>query len=132
MKTLFPGSSCNDIVVSDSQCSSVISGHFDKTVKFWDLRTEDKTFTLPLQGRVTSLSLSWSKYYCWKYWELGLEKPTFYRFKRNKIKNNRKWRNEIKKNMHESFNGIEITFSLFKFILIFCYIFSQRILVHIK
>ncbi|RXG50846.1 Autophagy-related protein 16 [Armadillidium vulgare] len=63
MKTLFPGSSCNDIVVSDSQCSSVISGHFDKTVKFWDLRTEDKTFTLPLQGRVTSLSLSWNGFH---------------------------------------------------------------------
>lgn len=35
MKTVFAGSSCNDIVCTE-QC--VMSGHFDKKVRFWDIR----------------------------------------------------------------------------------------------
>ncbi|XP_049916549.1 autophagy-related protein 16-1 isoform X8 [Epinephelus moara] len=34
-KTVFAGSSCNDIVCTE-QC--VMSGHFDKKVRFWDIR----------------------------------------------------------------------------------------------
>lgn len=37
MKTVFAGSSCNDIVCTE-QC--VMSGHFDKKVRFWDIRWE--------------------------------------------------------------------------------------------
>lgn len=36
MKTVFAGSSCNDIVCTE-QC--VMSGHFDKKVRFWDIRS---------------------------------------------------------------------------------------------
>lgn len=36
IKTVFAGSSCNDIVCTE-QC--VMSGHFDKKVRFWDIRS---------------------------------------------------------------------------------------------
>uniref|UniRef100_A0A8C5AZM2 ATG16 autophagy related 16-like 1 (S. cerevisiae) n=1 Tax=Gadus morhua TaxID=8049 RepID=A0A8C5AZM2_GADMO len=55
MKTVFAGSSCNDIVCTE-QC--VMSGHFDKKVRFWDIRAESIVRELELQGRVTSLDLS--------------------------------------------------------------------------
>ena len=44
MKTVFAGSSCNDIVCTE-QC--VMSGHFDKKVRFWDIRsvTESSSVT---------------------------------------------------------------------------------------
>ena len=34
IKTVFAGSSCNDIVCTE-QC--VMSGHFDKKIRFWDI-----------------------------------------------------------------------------------------------
>ncbi|XP_061916828.1 autophagy-related protein 16-1 isoform X1 [Entelurus aequoreus] len=55
MKTVFTGSSCNDIVCTE-QC--VMSGHFDKKVRFWDIRAESIVQELELQGRVTSLDLN--------------------------------------------------------------------------
>ncbi|XP_032887329.1 autophagy-related protein 16-1 isoform X2 [Amblyraja radiata] len=55
IKTVFAGSSCNDIVCTD-QC--VMSGHFDKKIRFWDIRTESIVRELELQGRVTALDLS--------------------------------------------------------------------------
>ncbi|XP_038548345.1 autophagy-related protein 16-1 isoform X1 [Micropterus salmoides] len=55
MKTVFAGSSCNDIVCTE-QC--VMSGHFDKKVRFWDIRAESIVLELELQGRVTSLDLN--------------------------------------------------------------------------
>ncbi|XP_036409533.1 autophagy-related protein 16-1-like isoform X2 [Megalops cyprinoides] len=55
MKTVFAGSSCNDIVCTE-QC--VMSGHFDKKVRFWDIRSECIVQELELQGRVTSLDLN--------------------------------------------------------------------------
>ncbi|CAL8363300.1 unnamed protein product [Merluccius merluccius] len=55
MKTVFAGSSCNDIVCTE-QC--VMSGHFDKKVRFWDIRAESIVNDLELQGRVTCLDLS--------------------------------------------------------------------------
>ncbi|KAM4565704.1 autophagy-related protein 16-1 isoform 2-T2 [Odontesthes bonariensis] len=55
MKTVFAGSSCNDIVCTE-QC--VMSGHFDKKVRFWDIRAESIVQELELMGRVTSLDLN--------------------------------------------------------------------------
>ncbi|CAL9684569.1 unnamed protein product [Knipowitschia caucasica] len=55
MKTVFAGSSCNDIVCTE-QC--VMSGHFDKKVRFWDIRSESIVRELELQGRVTCLDLN--------------------------------------------------------------------------
>ncbi|XP_068172691.1 autophagy-related protein 16-1 isoform X2 [Antennarius striatus] len=55
MKTVFTGSSCNDIVCTE-QC--VMSGHFDKKVRFWDIRAETIVRELELLGRVTSLDLN--------------------------------------------------------------------------
>ncbi|XP_016887510.1 autophagy-related protein 16-1 isoform X2 [Cynoglossus semilaevis] len=55
MKTVFAGSSCNDIVCTE-QC--VMSGHFDKKVRFWDIRAESIVQDLELQGRVTCLDLN--------------------------------------------------------------------------
>ncbi|XP_053502779.1 autophagy-related protein 16-1 isoform X1 [Ictalurus furcatus] len=54
-KTVFAGSSCNDIVCTE-QC--VMSGHFDKKVRFWDIRAESTVCELELLGRVTSLDLN--------------------------------------------------------------------------
>ncbi|XP_033487013.1 autophagy-related protein 16-1 isoform X1 [Epinephelus lanceolatus] len=54
-KTVFAGSSCNDIVCTE-QC--VMSGHFDKKVRFWDIRAESIVKELELLGRVTSLDLN--------------------------------------------------------------------------
>ncbi|XP_051535257.1 autophagy-related protein 16-1-like isoform X6 [Myxocyprinus asiaticus] len=55
MKTVFAGSSCNDIVCTE-QC--VMSGHFDKKIRFWDIRAESTVCELELLGRVTSLDLN--------------------------------------------------------------------------
>ncbi|XP_053315894.1 autophagy-related protein 16-1 isoform X2 [Spea bombifrons] len=55
IKTVFAGSSCNDIVCTE-QC--VMSGHFDKKIRFWDIRTETIVRELELQGRITALDLN--------------------------------------------------------------------------
>lgn len=60
-KTLFPASICNDIVVSESTVTTVISCHFDKTVRFWDMRTESVRATISMLGKVTSLNISRGK-----------------------------------------------------------------------
>ncbi|KAM9085575.1 autophagy-related protein 16-1 isoform 4-T4 [Megaptera novaeangliae] len=39
IKTVFAGSSCNDIVCTE-QC--VMSGHFDKKIRFWDIRAQSR------------------------------------------------------------------------------------------
>ncbi|GFR67304.1 autophagy-related protein 16-1 [Elysia marginata] len=57
MKTIFAGSSCNDLVTL--QGTTIISGHFDKRVRFWDVRGADSsTNEILLQGRLTSLCLA--------------------------------------------------------------------------
>ncbi|KAG7175219.1 Autophagy-related protein 16-1-like, partial [Homarus americanus] len=58
IRTIFAGSSCNDLVPSDSAATTIISGHFDKKIRFWDTRTEQSANEVPLQGKITSLSLS--------------------------------------------------------------------------
>ncbi|XP_049625266.1 autophagy-related protein 16-1 isoform X2 [Suncus etruscus] len=55
IKTVFAGSSCNDIVCTE-QC--VMSGHFDKKIRFWDIRSESIVREMELQGRVTALDLN--------------------------------------------------------------------------
>ncbi|XP_069069869.1 autophagy-related protein 16-1 isoform X3 [Pleurodeles waltl] len=55
IKTVFAGSSCNDIVCTE-QC--VMSGHFDKKIRFWDIRSESTVRELDLQGRITALDLN--------------------------------------------------------------------------
>ncbi|XP_036999830.1 autophagy-related protein 16-1 isoform X2 [Artibeus jamaicensis] len=55
IKTVFAGSSCNDIVCTE-QC--VMSGHFDKKIRFWDIRSETVVRELELLGRITSLDLN--------------------------------------------------------------------------
>lgn len=52
MKTVFAGSSCNDIVCTE-QC--VMSGHFDKKVRFWDIRSVSSSglILIGLQSHMT-------------------------------------------------------------------------------
>lgn len=58
IETKFAGSSCNDLVTLDSSGSTIISGHFDKSIRFWDSRSESSSNNIILNGRVTSLDLS--------------------------------------------------------------------------
>ncbi|XP_060624098.2 autophagy-related protein 16-1 isoform X1 [Anolis sagrei] len=55
IKTVFAGSSCNDLVCTE-QC--VMSGHFDKKIRFWDIRTECVVREIELLGRITALDLN--------------------------------------------------------------------------
>ena len=59
IKTLFAGSSCNDLVTLDSHC--IISGHLDKKIRFWDARIDPTQSEILLQGKVTSLDISKGK-----------------------------------------------------------------------
>lgn len=54
IRTLFAGSSCNDAVAGRGLGTTVISGHFDRRIRFWDTRTATAN-EIALQGRVTSL-----------------------------------------------------------------------------
>ena len=56
ISTKFAGSSCNDLVTTDGV--QIVSGHFDKRVRFWDQRTETSHNEILLQGKVTSLDIS--------------------------------------------------------------------------
>ena len=58
VKTIFAGSSCNDLVTSDGLGTNIISGHFDRKVRFWDTRSESSANEIVLQGRVTSLDIA--------------------------------------------------------------------------
>lgn len=57
-ETKFYGSSCNDLVTTDGSGSTIISGHFDKKIRFWDTRTNCSVNDIVLQGKITSLDLS--------------------------------------------------------------------------
>jgi len=58
IETKFAGSSCNDLVTSETIGTTIMSGHFDKKIRFWDTRTETPHTEIEVQGRVTSLDLS--------------------------------------------------------------------------
>jgi autophagy-related protein 16 len=60
-KTLFAGSSCNDLVTMDSQL--IISGHLDKKIRFWDARMDNTQSEILLQGKITSLDISSDRNY---------------------------------------------------------------------
>lgn len=61
VETKFAGSSCNDLVTSETVGTTIMSGHFDKRIRFWDTRTETPHTEIEVQGRVTSLDLSRGK-----------------------------------------------------------------------
>ncbi|XP_053241295.1 protein Atg16l2 isoform X4 [Podarcis raffonei] len=54
-RTIDVFSYCNDIVCCDT---FIISGHHDKTIRFWDSRDPRCTQVIPVEGKVTSLSIS--------------------------------------------------------------------------
>ncbi|XP_052782813.1 autophagy-related protein 16-1-like [Mya arenaria] len=56
IKTIFAGSSCNDLVTLHG--THIISGHFDKRVRFWDTKSDNTSNEIGLHGRITSLALS--------------------------------------------------------------------------
>ncbi|XP_037948458.1 autophagy-related protein 16-1-like isoform X1 [Teleopsis dalmanni] len=58
IETKFAGSSCNDLVTTDSLGSTIISGHYDKKIRFWDIRTEKLADDILMPARITSLDLS--------------------------------------------------------------------------
>nr|XP_037285186.1 autophagy-related protein 16-1-like isoform X2 [Rhipicephalus microplus] len=58
IRTIFAGSSCNDLVASDSGGTTIISGHFDKRLRFWDSRAESSANEIVLGGLISSLDLS--------------------------------------------------------------------------
>ena len=60
METKFAGSTCND-VVTDTSGFTFISGHYDKKIRFWDVRADNTAKELVFQGRITSLDLSRGK-----------------------------------------------------------------------
>jgi autophagy-related protein 16 len=58
IETKFAGSSCNDLVIVDSSGSTIVSGHFDKSIRFWDTRSESSANNILFNGKVTSLDLT--------------------------------------------------------------------------
>ncbi|XP_030370056.1 autophagy-related protein 16 isoform X2 [Scaptodrosophila lebanonensis] len=58
IETKFAGSSCNDLVTTDSLGSTIISGHYDKKIRFWDIRTEKQADDVIMPAKITSLDLS--------------------------------------------------------------------------
>ncbi|XP_067616790.1 autophagy-related protein 16-1-like isoform X1 [Eurosta solidaginis] len=58
IETKFAGSSCNDLVTTDSLGSTIISGHYDKKIRFWDIRTEKQADDILMPAKITSIDLS--------------------------------------------------------------------------
>ncbi|KAK2719666.1 hypothetical protein QYM36_005224 [Artemia franciscana] len=52
-------SSCNDIAVLVG--GTIVSGHFDKKIRFWDERTDASHNDILLNGKITSLDVSKGK-----------------------------------------------------------------------
>jgi len=62
ISTKFAGSMCNDVVCLGD--TTIISGHFDSSLKFWDTRSGNTpTAEIKLAGKVTSLDVSKSGCY---------------------------------------------------------------------
>jgi hypothetical protein len=56
---MFAGSTVHDIATSDGgPGASVISGHYDKKLRFWDIRSDAAAFEVLLAGKITSLDIS--------------------------------------------------------------------------
>jgi len=60
VRTLFAGSKCHDLVAHDAS-GSLISGHFDKKIRFWDSRNDSAKCELQLQAAITSLAINRGK-----------------------------------------------------------------------
>lgn len=58
IETKFAGSRCNDLVKTDGSGTTIISGHVDKKIRFWDTHTHSSIHDIELQGKITSLDLS--------------------------------------------------------------------------
>lgn len=54
-RTLFAGSKCHDLVVTDA-AGSIISGHYDKKLRIWDTYTDKCRLELQYTAAITSLS----------------------------------------------------------------------------
>ena len=57
VRTLFAGSKCHDLVALD-RSGNLISGHFDKKIRFWDTRNDTTRGELQFQAAITSLSIN--------------------------------------------------------------------------
>jgi len=58
IKTLFAGSMCNDLMTSDTYGSTIVSGHFNKKLMFWDPRVDTCRQEILMEGQITSLDFS--------------------------------------------------------------------------
>lgn len=56
LKDIYTGSICTSLVIDDHQC--VVSGHWDKRIRLWDLRSETVENELELSGKITGISLA--------------------------------------------------------------------------
>lgn len=56
LKTLSCASACNDLITLNN--GAIISGHFDKKIRFWDTRSDSFNHEIPLNGKITSLEIS--------------------------------------------------------------------------
>ncbi len=59
-RTIFTYSSCNDLCLMDGDGQTLISGHLDNNIRFWDTRTgsDIRELTDVHIGQVTSVSMS--------------------------------------------------------------------------
>lgn len=55
IRTLFAGSKCHDLVVTDA-AGTIVSGHFDRKIRIWDAYTDKCRTELQYNALITSLS----------------------------------------------------------------------------
>ncbi|CAF0721242.1 unnamed protein product [Adineta ricciae] len=60
IQTLFAGSKCHDLVVTDAT-GTIISGHFDKKIRIWDAQSDKCRVELQYNAAITSLSYNAGK-----------------------------------------------------------------------
>ncbi|CAG8801464.1 36668_t:CDS:2, partial [Racocetra persica] len=60
IRTIFSFSSCNDVVPLDEEGTTLVSGHLDNNLRFWDVRSgkDIKELTGIHLGQITSVSVS--------------------------------------------------------------------------
>lgn len=64
-RTIFVGSSCNDLAISKSSGTLVFSGHHDKKLRVYDLRTNNEaTAEIHVLDKITSVALLNSELWC--------------------------------------------------------------------
>lgn len=57
-RTIFAGSSCFDVVTSEGPGANIISGHYDKKLRMFDMRSDSGCHEIPLPDKICSLDLS--------------------------------------------------------------------------